>query len=217
MQRATMPRLPFFRLLVPRLSKPPILPTNRNTTSLRISPTTSRGFRTYAPLRRDSPPPSPDLNSSELPENTTLTAKLKMLIKSYGWYALGVYLALSVIDFSIAFAAINFFGAQQVGRVTAYVKGTIHDIIHRSSPDDSPDGKINGKETATTAGGEDLYAMIILAYTVHKVLFMPIRAGLTVAITPKFVRWLRMRGWTGPGGATRAASHMRERMKRNAD
>ena len=128
-----------------------------------------------------------------------------------------MYFAIGVVDFTVAFAAVNFFGAEQVGRVTTYAKGAIHDLMHSSSPDDSPDGKINGKEAPTAGGGEGLYAMIILAYTVHKVLFMPLRVGVTMAITPKLVRWLRVKGWTGPGGATRAASHVRDRMKRNVD
>ncbi|PVG00403.1 hypothetical protein CPB86DRAFT_224361 [Serendipita vermifera] len=216
MQRAGVPRLPFFRLFVPRLSRQPVLPVTR-TPQIRLTPSTSRGFRQYAPLRQESPPPNSPDASTELPENASVTEKLKVLIKSYGLYALVVYLALGTVDFTIAFAAINFLGAEQVGRVTAQVKGMVLDILHGSNSEDSPDGKVNGRESATPGGNESLYAMIVLAYTVHKTLFLPLRAGLTVAITPKLVRWLRTRGWTGSGGATRAASHLRDKMKRNRD
>jgi N-terminal acetyltransferase 2 len=211
-----VPRLPFFRLFVPRLSKQPVLPVTRSP-PIRLTPSTSRGFRQYAPLRQESPPPSSPGASTELPENASMTARLKVLIKSYGWYALGVYLAIGAVDFTIAFAAINFFGAEQVGRVTAQVKGKVLDMIHGSTSEDSPDGRVNGRETAIPGGSEGLAAMVLLAWTVHKTLFLPLRAGVTVAVTPKLVRWLRMKGWTGTGGATRAATHLRDKMKRNRD
>ena len=143
-----------------------------------------------------------------------LTTKLKILIKSYGWYALGVYFALTIVDFSVAFAAVNFLGAEQVGKATQYVKGAVLDIFHGTKPEDSPDANVNGRESTHGGGNEGLYAMIVLAYTVHKTLFMPIRVGLTMAITPRLVRWLRSRGWTGSGGATRAATHLRGKMKK---
>lgn len=215
MQRAILPRLPFLRLLLPRASKPTILPTNRGP-QIRLTPSVSRGFRSYPPLRQQSPHSSQE-SSADLPENASLTAKLKHLIKSYGLYAVGVYFVLGVVDFGIAFAAINFLGADQVSKVTSYIKGTIEEMWHGSGPSDSPDGAVNGKESANGGGREGLYAMLVLAYTVHKTLFFPFRAGLVVAITPKFVRWLRSRGWTGSGGATRAASHLRDKMKRKAD
>lgn len=40
-------------------------------------------------------------------------------------------------------------------------------------------------------------AELALAYPVHKVALLPVRAGLTVAWTPKFVGWLTRRGWVG--------------------
>jgi len=223
-----MPRLPFFRLLVPRMSRAsPILPLNTSSPSSRIQPirlttSSSSRIRGYTPLAQDSPPGSPGADG-ESEAKLPLTTRLKVLIKSYGWYALGVYFALTVVDFSIAFAAINLLGAAQVGRATAYVKNAVMDMVHRAgvglSSDESPDGSVNGRESASggAGGSEGLYAMILLAYTVHKTLFMPIRIGLTMAITPKLVRWLRMRGFTGQGGATRAAEHLRQSMRRRGD
>jgi len=216
-----MPRLAFFRLLVPRLSAPPILPIttrHKKTPSIRISTaSSSRGFRTYAPLRQDSPSSSSSPESSLEGQNVPLTTKLKILIKSYGLYAIGVYLAIGIVDFSIAFAAVNFLGAEQVGKVTQYVKGAVLDVLHGTKAEDSPDANVNGRESTHGGGNEGLYAMILLAYTVHKTLFMPLRAGLVMAITPRLVRWLRTRGWTGSGGATRAATHLRGKMKKRVD
>lgn len=139
------------------------------------------------------------------------------MIKNYGWYALGVYFALAIVDFSIAFAAVNLLGAEQVGKATQYVKGAVLEMFHGTKPEDSPDSNVSGTESTHGSGNEGLYAMIVLAYTVHKTLFMPIRVGLTVGITPKLVRWLRTRGWTGSGGATRAATHLRDKMKKRVD
>jgi N-terminal acetyltransferase 2 len=178
-------------------------------------------MRGYTSLAQDSPPPSPGTGGGD-DAKLPLTTRLKILIKSYGWYALGVYFVLTVVDFSIAFAAVNLLGAAQVGRATAYVKGAVLDMIHGAgigvSSEDSPDSAINGRESANggAGGNEGLYAMIVLAYTVHKTLFMPIRVGLTMAITPKLVRWLRTRGFTGQGGATRAAGQLRQNMRRKA-
>lgn len=44
---------------------------------------------------------------------------------------------------------------------------------------------------------KQLWAEAALAYPIHKILLLPVRAGLTVAWTPKVVRWLRRRGWIG--------------------
>lgn len=62
-------------------------------------------------------------------------------------------------------------------------------------------------------GQEGLYAMLVLAYTVHKTLFLPVRVGLTAALTPKLVGWLGRRGWAGGAGTKRAAQEFRDRIR----
>lgn len=207
MQRAVLPRLSIMRLL--RMGRASILPTSRPP-PIRLTPSSARGFKTYPPLRNSSTSPDPNA----LPENASVTSKLKLLIKSYGWYALGVYFALGLVDFSIAFAAIHLFGAEKVGKATAYIKGAVADVWHGTRPEDSPD---DSPVAHSHVGSGSLWAMVVLAYTVHKTLFLPLRAGLTVAITPRFVRWLNTRGWAGSAGAMRAANHMRDRMKRKVE
>ncbi|POY73961.1 hypothetical protein BMF94_3004 [Rhodotorula taiwanensis] len=48
-------------------------------------------------------------------------------------------------------------------------------------------------------GGKSKYGTIattaVLAYAIHKTLFLPVRVGITVAITPKVVRMLQGWGW----------------------
>ena len=62
-------------------------------------------------------------------------------------------------------------------------------------------------------GSEGIWAMVVLAYTIHKTLFLPVRVGLTAAVTPRLVGWLRSRGWAGSAGTKRAAQEMRERIR----
>lgn len=64
-----------------------------------------------------------------------------------------------------------------------------------------------------TGGQESLYAMLLLAFTVHKTLFLPVRIGVTAAFTPRLVKWLRAKGWAGGEGTRRAMHEMRERMR----
>jgi hypothetical protein len=130
-------------------------------------------------------------------------------MKTYGWYALGVYLIIGVVDFTVAFAAINVFGAEQVSRVTYAIKDYVMSYIHSTPPEP---GK-QELETVQPNGKEGLAAVILLAYTVHKTLLLPVRAGLTAALTPRLVGWLTKRGWAGGAGTRRAAAEMRERVR----
>ncbi|KAG9007591.1 hypothetical protein FRB94_013607 [Tulasnella sp. JGI-2019a] len=174
----------------------------------RISPS-SPGFGALSRHYSQSPPPSPTLNASAN-EPTSLSGRLKNLIKLYGWYALGMYIAIGVVDFGVAFACIHFIGAERVSHWTTQAKEFITSMIHpdRNAPEhaevDMPES-----HAASKGGREGFIAMILLAYTVHKTLFLPFRVGLTAAFTPKLVNWLTMRGWTGRAGTVRAAHHMR--------
>ena len=205
-----MQRVPrMLRRLLPswRSVTPSILPTSRNH-PIRLTAPSSAGFMSYAPLRNTSSPPPPG-SPLEPPPNATLTVRLKHLIKSYGWYALGVYITLSTLDFGVAFALINFLGAEQVGQLTAYIKAHVLGILGREPAPVEP-----GKEAPVDTGSESLYAMVVLAYTVHKTLFLPFRAGLTIALTPRLVRWLHAKGWAGGGGALKAVGHMKDKLRK---
>ncbi|EGO00158.1 hypothetical protein SERLA73DRAFT_135846, partial [Serpula lacrymans var. lacrymans S7.3] len=178
-----------------------------STPSISPSRLPSRLFHHF-PARRSSssssPPPSPSNDTrTDLPPDATLSQRLKHLIKAYGWYALGVYLILSTLDFGVAFVGINLLGAEHVARLTTTVKELVAGLLHSKPPEpgrdeiESPSGGGNGHE--------GLYAMLVLAYTVHKTLFLPVRVGLTAAFTPRLVGWLRRRGWAGGEGTKRAA------------
>lgn len=68
-------------------------------------------------------------------------------------------------------------------------------------------------KVVATGGQESLYAMLLLAFTVHKTLFLPVRIGVTAAFTPRLVKWLRAKGWAGGEGTRRAMQEMRERLR----
>jgi hypothetical protein len=104
-------------------------------------------------------------------------------------------------------------GAEYVSQVAANVKGMVADVLH-SRPAEPGRDEIESVHNPQTKGGQEgLYAMLVLAYTIHKTLFFPIRVGLTAAFTPRFVAWLRKRGWAGSAGPRRAAQEMRERIR----
>ncbi|KAH9057312.1 hypothetical protein EDB87DRAFT_1752583 [Lactarius vividus] len=189
MMRRILPRFPFFRTLVPRIARPllPVTsrisaPTSRVLTRpLRISP--FRHIHTTS-LRSSSSSPPPDAK-----EPPTLSQRLKELIKAYGWYAVGVYAAVSAADFT-----------------------WLHNLVYSRPPEPGRD-EIDEVSKAVATGQEGLYAMLVLAFAVHKTLFLPVRIGVTAAFTPRFVKWLRARGWAGGEGTRRAMEEMRGRLR----
>ena len=207
--------------LLPRLGSRPILPLSGITPLARARVTQPSFFNYFSISRpRLTSSPTPPLRSPPLPTSPTspnvpqtLTGRLKTLIKTYGWYALGVYFVFSTLDFGVAFIAINLLGAGQVAYMAASIKTFFFDAIGHTPADRSgePDSG-----THSTGGSEGLYAMIVLAWTVHKTLFLPIRVGLTAAFTPKFVGWLSKRGWVGTDGALRAGRQIRDRVRRGS-
>lgn len=213
MVRNAILRIPILRALVPRVSRP-LLPLTRLAAGQeqRISLTRPGArFIHHSPVRLASPPPSSD-DSSQLPPNPSLSQRLKHLIKSYGWYALGVYLLVGVVDFTVSFAAINLFGAEHVSRVAATVKEAVGGFLP-TRPVEPGREDMDSAAHGRTGGSEGIWAMVVLAYTIHKTVFLPVRVGVTAAVTPRIVSWLRTRGWAGSAGTKRAAQEMRERIR----
>ena len=200
---------PIFKSIYPRRVYNPLLPT------FRLKPTQQlshfRLFTRSAP-RLSPKPPSPPPSSPVLSPNPTLSQRLKQLIKSYGWYALGVYLLLSALDFGVAFVGINLLGAEYVSRVAASAKSMVANLMSKPV-EPGLDEVESTKNLHSTEGHEGLYAMLVLAYTVHKTLFLPVRIGLTAAFTPRLVAWLSRKGWAGGAGTKRAAQEMREKFR----
>ena len=219
MLRRLLPRIPLFRVSAPILPMSTRLPPRlRSPVSLtRAQPRpTSRLFHHF-PARLSSPSSPTSSNydpHSPLPPGASFSQKLKHLIKANGWYALGVYAVVGVLDFAVAFMGINLIGAEHVARFTASVKQAVLEFIHSKPPEPNQD---QVSADIPSGGQEGLYAMLVLAYTVHKTLFLPVRVGFTAAFTPRLVHWLRARGWAGGEGTKRAAREVRDRMRRSRD
>jgi hypothetical protein len=212
MLRRVLPRFTFFRSFVPRVSRPLLPLTSRGSTPasriltrpLRISP--SRPIHTTSP--RLSSSRSPDAK-----EPLTLSQRLRELVKSYGWYAVGVYAAVSAADFAVAFIGVNLLGAEYVSSLAASAKMWLYNLVYSRPPEPGREEMDEMSKIVATGGQESLYAMLLLAFTVHKTLFLPVRIGVTAAFTPRFVKWLRAKGWAGGEGTRRAMQEMRGRLR----
>lgn len=209
MVRSIILRFPLIRAIFPRVSRPLLPIAGRLPPAL--SPLRPRHRLIHSSPQRSPSPPDPE--SYKLPPGATLTQRLKHLIKSYGWYALGVYFILSAVDFTVAFGAVNVLGAEHVSRVASSIKDAVFGLLNSKPPEPGREDMDVANSHAGSGGHEGLYAMLVLAYTIHKTIFLPVRVGLTAAFTPRLVGWLRQRGWAGGAGTKRAVHEMREKMR----
>lgn len=140
--------------------------------------------------------------------------RFKELTKTYGSYAVIMYLALSAVDFTLSFAVVHAVGADRiepaVDAITRWYRGIRHgkegaealekaDAAKKLADDaeEAADAVLRKNKTEAWYTSKTLWAEITLAYAIHKVGLLPLRAGLTVAWTPKVVNFLRARGWIG--------------------
>lgn len=220
MVRAGLFRFPLLRTAalrsVFRLNSTPVLPVSSAHTGA-LRPAANAGFRYFhhTQPRLSSNPNGRQHEKSE--SELTFSQRLKHLIKSYGWYALGVYFLISTIDFGVAFAAVNLIGAEHVSRGVASAKESVYAIFNSRPPEPGRDEMDKAVAQSQAGGHEGLYAMIVLAWAIHKTVFMPLRVGLTAVFTPRVVNWLRSRGWAGSQGTRRAAEEFRQRIRRDRD
>ena len=132
-----------------------------------------------------------------------------------------MYTFLSAIDFSLCFLAVHAAGLERIepywdGAVRQYrvlrhgdegadaleredqrIKAEQKEQAKRDKEAGVTQKKDKEKGKANRFGSKALWAEIALAYAIHKTALLPIRAGITVAVTPKFVNWLAARGWVG--------------------
>lgn len=77
------------------------------------TPTSRRGFR-FSAWRRNTA-------DGEKSESLSLSQRLKKLFKDYGKSAIGVYLALSVLDFPFCFLLVRVVGTETIGELLAII------------------------------------------------------------------------------------------------
>lgn len=153
-------------------------------------------------------------NSSAAPSakpDSSLSGKLKELSRKYGRAAIFVYLGISLIDFGIAFAAVHALGTERIGALedklfrlikdwTGYKKTTVNQVQQAS--EGVVEDTASQAQAATGSGKASLWTEVVIAYGIHKALFIFIRIPITVAITPSIVKSLHRRGWNiGPATA----------------
>lgn len=76
--------------------------------AFKSAPASRRGFRFSSWWRNNA--------NGEQPEKLSLTARLKKLSKEYGWSVIGIYLALSVLDFPFCFLLVRVVGTEKIGK-----------------------------------------------------------------------------------------------------
>ncbi|CAI7662207.1 unnamed protein product [Penicillium bialowiezense] len=128
-------------------------------------------------------------------EKPSLSERLKKLSREYGWAALGVYLALSALDFPFCFAAVRLLGVERIGHYEHVVVQYVKDKFQTVWPTEESEGQ--GKLVEAEERNKDeasIWTQLVFAYAIHKS-FIFIRVPLTAAVLPKVVKTLRGWGW----------------------
>ena len=158
----------------------------------------------------------PECQTQKLPRMGILQ-RLKALMRQYGWWALGMYLVLGGLDCAIRFAVIHFYFGEQIHELEAWLGEWLGPLFKKNKDKEPKEDGITAwirqylpSEPDKATEMEQFIARIstefVLAYAIHKTLLLPLRAGITIAITPAFVRWLVRRGWARPVKNTASAA-----------
>ncbi|KAK1700492.1 peptide alpha-N-acetyltransferase Nat2 [Colletotrichum godetiae] len=152
-------------------------------------------------------------------ESLSLSQRLKKLSREYGWSAVGVYLALSVLDFPFCFLLVRIVGTDRIGQLEHWVVSHVQKVIpdsvktwwteyraalSKAETEQLGNNDISDAVEKATWGVEEaqrankaeasLGTQLALAYAIHKS-FIFLRVPLTAAVTPKVVKVLRSWGW----------------------
>lgn len=191
----------------------------RNIPKTRASPlrNSKRNFHNTSRLRNAEN--ATKESSTKAAEPQGLSARLKKLSREYGWTAVGVYLALSVLDFPFCFLLVRIVGTDRIGEIEHWIVSNVKKIIPQSvqerwaayrnalkENEQETFGNNSISEHAEMAGWgveeaqarnraeASLGTQLALAYAIHKS-FIFIRVPLTAAILPKVVKVLRSWGY----------------------
>ncbi|KAJ5542017.1 hypothetical protein N7535_004435 [Penicillium sp. DV-2018c] len=139
-------------------------------------------------------------SSSKAEETLSLSQRLKKLSREYGWSALGVYLALSALDFPFCFAAVRLLGVERIGYYEHVIVSFVKDAVKSVAPagmmgnaDEDGQGRLAQAEERNQEEAS-IWTQLVFAYAIHKS-FIFIRVPVTAAVTPKVVKILRGWGW----------------------
>lgn len=157
------------------------------------------------------------LNSTRKPTG------IKALMKEYGYSALGVYLFLSMLDLPICYFTVHSMGKEKIELYENKVKQyfgfgksdaelermqEINKIEEESEPKQpEPEGMFSWFS----------WTEFVIAYGIHKSVFIFVRVPLTAALTPSIVKMLR--GWgfkIGTDGLSATAAIAKDRVTASA-
>jgi N-terminal acetyltransferase 2 len=89
---------------------------SKNTPFTLLQHIRTRLFHTSRARRSaQSPNPTPNLGSPPQNENLSLGQRMRKLSREYGWSALGVYLALTALDFPFCYLLVRYLGTDRIG------------------------------------------------------------------------------------------------------
>ncbi|KAL8305429.1 hypothetical protein RB597_003748 [Gaeumannomyces tritici] len=174
----------------------------------------SRGFHGSRPRRTGRSSPIPEVPE----ESLSLSQRMKKLSREYGWATVGIYFALSVLDFPFCFLLVRVVGTDRIAEIEHVVVSNVSQLIPtrvqelwnewRASRAAGKESSSEGSRAVAIEGDNwgvkeaqqnykmeaSLATQLALAYAVHKS-FIFIRVPLTAAITPRVVKVLRSWGW----------------------
>jgi hypothetical protein len=96
--------------------------------------------------------PTPHLGSPE--PALSISQRLKQLSKEYGWTAVGVYFALSLLDFPFCFLAVRLLGTDRIGHYEDVIKDTFWSLVRTVFPDAGPKSKAASEDLAEATARE---------------------------------------------------------------
>jgi hypothetical protein len=96
--------------------------------------------------------PTPHLGSPE--PALSISQRLKQLSKEYGWTAVGVYFALSVLDFPFCFLAVRLLGTDRIGHYEDVIKNAFWSTVRIAFPDAGPTSKAMSEDLAEATARE---------------------------------------------------------------
>ncbi|CAG8610180.1 1151_t:CDS:1 [Paraglomus occultum] len=182
----------------------PAIITKECCQKVRLRPIFPPFFRQYS-----TPSTHSATNNTATSSQTHLSMadRLKQLTRQYGLGAVFVYVAISTIDLGITFVAVRTAGTERVKKAEDWMMenfgGWITIWRNRNTDEKNANEDTSGTETrelekmreAEREGKPPSWASIfVIAYGIHKVL-VPLRLGLTAAVTPPLVKRLRKMGW----------------------
>lgn len=125
-------------------------------------------------------------------------SKLKGLAKKYGVVGVLVYLGVGVVDLGVTFGIIQVAGLDKVKALEKGVLDVMYNTGEKFGMKKKQPALIESDSHVVLNNEQDtpsLASVFLLAYGIHKTLLLPVRLGITTAITPAIVRKLHQMGW----------------------